>query len=123
MWQRVYGSICVFAACPLKEGMSSPTIITDDDITSTPESDTVKNVRPSKEGKYVEDAAKEPTVTVKLVDENEEPVPIGEVKMTGNVPSFTVLYQTPEGELTPVTVPGTTEPQVKKALSSTPNYC
>ena len=103
----------IILVCPVKEGMSSPQLIPEDRITSTPESDTVKNVRPGSEGKWVEDADKEPTITVMLVGEDEEPVPIGVVKLTGNVPSFTVLYITAEDEPTPVTKPGTKEPQVK----------
>lgn len=92
--------------------MSSPQTITDDKITSTPESETVKNVRPGSEGKWKETANKKPTITVKLVDDEDEPVPIGVIKITGNVPSYTVLYTNAADELTPVTKPGTKEPQV-----------
>lgn len=92
--------------------MSTPTLISDEHITSTPDSDTIKNVRPGSGSKWEEDADKEPTITVTLVDEDEDPVPIGVIKVTGNVPSFTVLYQTADDELTPVTKPGSKEPQV-----------
>ncbi|ELU10543.1 hypothetical protein CAPTEDRAFT_196226, partial [Capitella teleta] len=99
-------------ACPMKDGMSTPTLISDEHITSTPDSDTIKNVRPGSGSKWEEDADKEPTITVTLVDEDEDPVPIGVIKVTGNVPSFTVLYQTADDELTPVTKPGSKEPQI-----------
>lgn len=90
--------------------MGSPTVIPDDKITSTPESETVKNVRPGRPGKWVEDADKEPTITVTL--DEDEAVPVGVVKVTGNVPSFIVLFVTAEDEPTPVTLPGSKVPQV-----------
>lgn len=113
----------IILACPVIEGMGSPQLIPDDRITSTPESDTVKNVRPGNAGQWVEDADKEPTITVVLVSEDEEPVPMGVIKVTGNVPSFSVLYMTAEDEPTPVTKPGTEEPQVKPFTIVISEYC
>jgi len=106
--------VLLFPACPVKEGMESRTIIPDDFLTANPESDTVKNVRPGQPGQYTEDADKQPTISVRLVPDEDEPVPMGIVKLTGNMPSFTILYLTPEGKETPVTKPGSEEPQVRR---------
>jgi len=92
--------------------MESATIIPPNALTSTPLSDSVQNVRPGQPGEYTEDADKNPTINVRLVPDEEEAVPIGIVKLNGNVPSFTVLYQNPDGEMTPVTKPGSDEPLV-----------
>ena len=93
--------------------MESPTLIPDEFISATPESDTVKNVRPGQPGQYTEDADKKPTIRVRLVPDEEAPVPIGVLRVTGNLPSYNVLYLTPEGQEAPVTQPGSEEPEVR----------
>ena len=100
------------AACPVKEGMSSPTVIADDSITSEPESESIGNVRPGRLGTWTESANNQPKIIVQLVDESDEPVPIGVVKVTGNLVSFTVLYTNADEDLTPLTKPDSQEPQV-----------
>ena len=98
--------------------MSSPTDIPEKNLAASPVNDAIQNVRPGRAGKYVEEAANQPTITVTLVaDEKDAPVPIGVLKLTGNTPGFQVLYKpSDDEEFRPVTKQGSEEPQVRIAV-------
>jgi hypothetical protein len=114
----MFDVFCCFTACPVKEGMSSPQDIPEKNLAASPENAEVQNVRPGKNGKYVEKADKQPTITVTLVaDEKDAPVPIGVIKVTGNTPGFQVLYKpSDDEEFKPVTKQGSEEPKVRIAV-------
>jgi len=98
--------------------MSSPQDIPEKNLAASPENDDIQNVRPGKTGKYIEEAAKQPTITVTLVaDEKDAPVPIGVIQMTSDTPAFQVLYQpSDEEDFKPVTEQGSEEPKVRIAV-------
>lgn len=89
--------------------MSNPQNIPEKNLAAIPESKTIQNVRPGKPGKYTEQADKQPTIILTL---SAEAVPIGVIKMEGNMPGFKVFFKTGDDDFTPVTKPGTDDPQV-----------
>jgi len=47
------------------------------------------------------------------VEDEDEPVPVGQITVYGNVPSFTVYYkESDDQEPTPITKEGSDEPEV-----------
>lgn len=111
------GVVCSFSECPVEEGMGTPDIIPEDRLTSNVNPENIQSIRPGQPGKWTAPVAEEPMITVQLVEEGDEPVPIGEVAMISNVPSFTVLYQEDDEEPRPVTSRGSEEPKASAGCS------
>lgn len=101
--------------CTLKEGMNTPQLIPTEWINADPSSPTVSNVRPGTDDKWVVPKETAPEIIVQLVETGEEPIPVGEVQINGNVPKFSVYYKITDDadeEFVPVSNTDDEEPQV-----------
>ena len=73
--------------------MSTPRLVPRDWIRSDPETPTIDVIRPNVVGTWIQPKETEPTITIKLVETGEEPVPVGRIQLISNVPSFEVYYK------------------------------
>ena len=94
--------------------MSTPQLIRSDWIRSNPQSLTIDNIRPNVAGTWKEPRESEPTITIKLVETGDEPIPVRRIQLTGNVPSYVVFYKPTNDveEFIPLSISDDNKPQV-----------
>lgn len=74
--------------------MSTPTLIPTSWLSTVPTSETISNVRPGADGKWVMFEDTEPEMIVQLVETGAEAIPVGKVEMDGNVSKFSIYFKT-----------------------------
>lgn len=95
--------------------MSSETIVPDSFITTVPEFEDVNALRSSNQDTFTVPSDQIPDILVRLVAEGDEPVPVGEVVVDGEVSEIELFYQdsdATDSPFVPVRLDGETEPQV-----------
>lgn len=79
-------------ACEMKDGMTSPRLITDDAITTKPELTSLEKLRPGSGSQWNLPAfIKDAYITIILAKDTQEPVPVGRVQIQGSIAGMSVL--------------------------------
>lgn len=89
--------------------MSQPSLLPDDWISAEPENESILMTRPNSIGSWKAPASSNPAAFIKLVDNDEEPLPVGKVVIIGNMQEATIYIQTKDEDDLPF------EPVVKSA--------
>lgn len=84
--------------CTLVEGMDSDTTIPEENLSSNPATENLKNLRPSEEGSWTVPSENNPEILVQVAKDGEEALPAARVELTTNAEKATLWFQTAADE-------------------------